>query len=128
MMRAVRRTALLAALILSLGLAGCGGSDDGGSATPTEPAVETSTDTESTSETADGQEVFASAGCAGCHTLSAAGAAGTIGPSLDETEFTTEQIADQVTNGGGAMPAFEDDLTPEQIQAVAEYVFAVAGT
>ena len=33
----------------------------------------------------------------------------------------------QVTNGGGAMPAFKGQLTDAQIQAVSQYVASVAG-
>ncbi|MFZ0343339.1 MAG: c-type cytochrome, partial [Gaiellaceae bacterium] len=32
----------------------------------------------------DGAAIFKGAGCAGCHTLSAAGATGTVGPNLDQ--------------------------------------------
>ena len=34
-------------------------------------------------DVARGKAIFASAGCAGCHTLADAGATGTVGPSLD---------------------------------------------
>jgi cytochrome c551/c552 len=37
----------------------------------------------STGDANAGKAVFASAGCAGCHTLSQAGASGTIGPNLN---------------------------------------------
>jgi mono/diheme cytochrome c family protein len=33
----------------------------------------------------------------------------------------------QVTNGGGAMPAFKDSLDQKQIEAVADYVSSAAG-
>jgi mono/diheme cytochrome c family protein len=33
-----------------------------------------------------------------------------------------EQAATQIRNGGGAMPAFGDRLTAEQIDALAQYV------
>jgi mono/diheme cytochrome c family protein len=36
-------------------------------------------------------------------------------------------VIDRVTNGMGAMPAFEGRLTEEQIQAVADYVSQNAG-
>ena len=37
-------------------------------------------------DAAAGEQVFASAGCGGCHTLSAAGATGTVGPNLDDAQ------------------------------------------
>jgi cytochrome c6 len=74
-----------------------------------------------------GKRVFASAGCGGCHVLADAGSAGTAGPSLDELKPSAEDAAEQVRNGGGGMPAFEDQLTEGEITAVAEYVATVAG-
>ncbi len=54
---------------------------------------------------------------------------GTAGPNLDTiaNALTLPIVVRQVTNGGGAMPAFKGTLTPAQIQAVAKYVIAVAG-
>jgi mono/diheme cytochrome c family protein len=71
---------------------------------------------------AAGKEVFAAAGCASCHTLADAGAAGAIGPNLDEAKPAAELVVDRVTNGMGVMPAFSGQLSEEQIQDVAAYV------
>jgi cytochrome c oxidase subunit 1 len=71
---------------------------------------------------AAGQQVFVASGCGGCHVLSAAGATGTVGPNLDETKPSEALVVDRVTNGAGKMPAFGGQLTPDQIEAVAEYV------
>jgi mono/diheme cytochrome c family protein len=75
----------------------------------------------------DGAAVFAEAGCGSCHTFEAAGATGTIGPNLDEAAPSTDLAIERVTEGMGAMPAFGDQLSPEQIRAVAEYVSQTAG-
>ncbi len=75
----------------------------------------------------DGATIFKGAGCAGCHTLSAAGSTGTIGPNLDQLKPSTAIVEHQVMVGGGKMPAFLGQLTPAQIQAVAEYVSSSAG-
>jgi mono/diheme cytochrome c family protein len=77
--------------------------------------------------TAEGKRVFASAGCGGCHVLADAGSQGTVGPSLDETRPSREAAEEQVRNGGGGMPAFEDQLSEQEIAAVAAYVADVAG-
>jgi cytochrome c6 len=77
-------------------------------------------------DSTDGKTIFA-ANCASCHTLADAGSSGTIGPNLDESQPSVELAVDRVTNGMGNMPAFEGDLTEEQIQAVAEYVAQSAG-
>ncbi len=68
--------------------------------------------------------MFASAGCGGCHTLEAAGSSGSIGPNLDESQPDAALVVERVTNGMGAMPAFEGQLDEQQIQDVAAYVVA----
>jgi mono/diheme cytochrome c family protein len=77
---------------------------------------------------AEGAEVFTS-NCGSCHTLSAAGTSGEVGPDLDELEPDVATVEHQVVNGGGAMPAFgkEGILNAKEIKAVATYVSSVAG-
>ncbi len=75
----------------------------------------------------DGAAIFKGAGCAGCHTLAAAGATGTTGTNLDQLKPSAPVVAHQVMVGGGLMPAFQGQLTPAQIQAVAKYVSTSAG-
>jgi len=72
----------------------------------------------------DGEAIFAEAGCGGCHTLEAAGTSGTVGPNLDDAKPPKELVIERVTNGQGAMPSFKDKYSPEQIEAVADYVVA----
>jgi cytochrome c6 len=77
-----------------------------------------------------GRKVFtevAQPPCALCHALEAAGATGTIGPSLDELKPDRQRVVDMVKQGAGAMPAFEGKLTAEQIDAVAAYVAKATG-
>jgi cbb3-type cytochrome c oxidase subunit III len=74
-----------------------------------------------------GAQVFANNGCGGCHTLAAAGAAGNVGPNLDEAKPSKELVVDRVTNGQGAMPSFKDQYSAEQIAAVADFVVASTG-
>jgi mono/diheme cytochrome c family protein len=76
---------------------------------------------------AQGKQVFASAGCGGCHTLKDAGSTGNVGPNLDQLKPSKDRVAHQVEVGGGAMPAFKGQLSAGQIQAVAAYVSSVAG-
>jgi mono/diheme cytochrome c family protein len=76
----------------------------------------------------EGKEVFASAGCGSCHTLADAGSTGQIGPNLDDAKPSEELVVDRVTNGQGAMPPFKDQLSAEQIDAVAAYVASAAGS
>jgi mono/diheme cytochrome c family protein len=107
------------------GLPARGGTEAGGS---TNPGGGTSTGGGTTTtgggEKPDGEAIFASAGCVGCHTLEAAGATGNVGPNLDDAKPPKELVVERVTNGQGAMPPFKDSLSPEEIQAVADYVVA----
>lgn len=72
---------------------------------------------------ADDPKALFTSNCAGCHTFAAAGTKGTVGPNLDQISLTADGIAEQIRNGGGGMPPFEGQLTDEQIQALAEFVF-----
>jgi cbb3-type cytochrome c oxidase subunit III len=74
----------------------------------------------------NGKAIFSSQ-CSGCHTLKAAGAAGTIGPNLDTLKPSLARVQRQVTNGGSVMPAFKSKLTQAQIAAVATFVSSSAG-
>jgi len=73
-------------------------------------------------EAKTGEAIFAEAGCGSCHVLEVAGATGNVGPSLDETKPSKELVVDRVTNGKGAMPAFKDSYSADEIDAVADYV------
>ncbi len=117
---------LLAVAALALGA--CGGDDgddEAGGGGTTAPAATAPADTgggDTAEGEADGAEVFANAGCGNCHTLADAGATGAVGPNLDELQPEEDQVAEQVRNGGGGMPAFEGQLSDAEIEAVAQYV------
>jgi mono/diheme cytochrome c family protein len=123
-MNAVRvrilRTIAVACVAFMVGLGGtaCGGGDDNEATT----AEDTTTGQETT---AVGREVFV-ANCGTCHTLSDAGTSGSIGPALDGGGYSVDRVEEQVRNGGGAMPAFEDTLSDEEIAEVAAYVAAAS--
>jgi mono/diheme cytochrome c family protein len=119
-------------------IATCSGNTDCGvTATGSQPAPAPTTTSSGTtpaapsggagSAAAQGKQVFASAGCGGCHTLKDAGSNGNVGPNLDQLKPDAATVAHQVTVGGGAMPAFKGRLSSTQIQAVAAYVSSVAG-
>jgi cytochrome c oxidase subunit I len=119
----VRALALvLVAGALVLAAAGCGSGDSGGTSDSTTTTTTTTAAGGGSGDAAAGKEVFASAGCGGCHTLSAAGSTGSVGPNLDDVSPSFDKVVTQVTNGGGAMPSFKDDLTEQQIQDVAAFV------
>ena len=125
----MRRSVLIALLlVLTVGLAGCGGGEE---VSPTPETIEGTLPEATTEESpgsdlegdaAAGESIFAENGCGSCHTLEAAGASGSIGPNLDESQPDFELAVDRITNGAGAMPAFGDQLEPQQIADVAAYV------
>ena len=123
-MRRLRLTTLVAALALAV--AGCGGDDDDGDTAAATGGGDTAAATDG-GGAADGEAVFASAGCGGCHTLEAAGSSGQTGPNLDELQPSQDQVAQQVREGGGGMPSFEDQLSDDEIDAVAQFVSESAG-
>jgi mono/diheme cytochrome c family protein len=103
-----------------------------GEAIPAEPAPGETTTGATPEAGADadvvaGKEVFASAGCGGCHTLADAGSSGNVGPNLDEAKPPSDLVVTRVTNGKGVMPPFKGQLTEQEIKDVAAYVSSVAG-
>ena len=131
---AMRRSFLVLALLLtSLVLVAAGCSE--GEVTATPETVEGTIPEETTGggnadlpaleltgDAAAGEEVFASSGCGACHTLSAAGSSGTVGPNLDEAAPSYELAVERITLGQGGMPAFGEQLEPQQIADVAAFV------
>ena len=110
---------------------------------PSEPkAAETGTTTQanqppppaSTGDPAAGKAVFVSQNCGSCHTFSAAGSTGAVGPNLDDAlkgkaaAFVRESIVDpnkQIAKGfqPNIMPAdFGQKLTPKQIQDLVAFL------
>ena len=133
-LRAMRRPLLVLALLLTtVALAAAGCSEGEVTATPetvegTIPEETTGGGNEDlpalelTGDATAGEEVFASGGCGACHTLSAAGSSGTVGPNLDEAAPSYELAVERVTLGQGGMPAFGEQLEPQQIADVAAFV------
>ena len=59
---------------------------------------------------ATGPSLWSQAGCGSCHTLSAAGSSGTVGPNLDDLR-----------------PSFSGSLASSEIQRLADWVASAAG-
>jgi mono/diheme cytochrome c family protein len=136
----VRHRTVIAAATAAVGvlgaivLAGCGGE---GVTTPT-PNTVVGTVSSAPSfpivpafhkkgDATKGSAVFAGNGCAGCHTLNAAHATGTVGPNLDQLKPDYRAVTAQVTNGGPGMTAFKSTLSSQQIADVAAYVVNSTG-
>ena len=72
-----------------------------------------------------GLALFNSYSCSACHVLADAGAAGSIGPSLDRNPgLTRAHTINVITNGQGAMPAFAGQISDAEIAALADYIVA----
>lgn len=118
------RAVLITTLVLSaaLGLSACGFGEQSISVSEDSPSYR-------------GAELFA-ANCAGCHTLSAAGAEGTgnrgtrvMGPNLNQRDVTYESALYAIQNGGysGAiMP--QNIVVGEDAEQVARFLAKYAGS
>ena len=109
-----------------------GATETGGGEAETGGATETGGETETGGggggggDAEAGKEVFTSAGCVSCHTLSDAGATGTVGPNLDAAHPSASLVAERVRDGKGVMPSFAGELDDAEIAAVAAYVSRAA--
>jgi mono/diheme cytochrome c family protein len=92
-----------------------------GETTPGETTPGETTPAGGGGDAAAGKQVFIDH-CGVCHVLQDAGTSGAVGPNLDEAKPDEALTRDRVENGKGAMPAFKDQLTPEQIDDVVAYV------
>jgi len=71
-----------------------------------------------------GKEIFLNAGnCATCHSLKDAGSNAMVGPNLNEIRPDIGRVKNAVLNGIGVMPAYQDILSNEEIDAVSHYVY-----
>jgi mono/diheme cytochrome c family protein len=101
----VRATRLVAVALATALVAGCGGG--------------------ATSGQLSGHRIFVTAGCGHCHTLRAAGTHGSAGPDFDTSErLTTAQIRRAIVSGVNGMPSYAGRLSPRQIEAVSEFLYA----
>jgi cytochrome c6 len=75
----------------------------------------------------DNPKLLFQSSCGSCHVLADAETQGTVGPNLDQARPQLQQAIRQITNGGGGMPPFKDQLTEKQIRDLAQYLVRVAG-
>jgi len=119
----VRAVAITSTVIaIAFGLSACGFGEDGISVSESSPEYK-------------GAELFA-ANCAGCHTLSAAGAEGTgnrgtrvQGPNLDQRTLSHEEALFAIQNGGASgaiMP--QNIVVGDEAEEVASFVAKYAGS
>ena len=74
-----------------------------------------------------GKIIFLGQGnCVACHTLADAKSVANIGPNLNQIRPDINRVIVAVTNGIGVMPAYQGELTEEEIESVAHYVSVAA--
>ena len=121
---------LLLVALTSFVVAGCsGGSEAKKEGTSTEKAKSESNEAEgeSAEEATEVNEaevtdpaVLYTNNCGACHGHDGSGV---VGPAINGTSLTAEQIQKTVENGGQSMPKFRGgELTEEQIKIIANYV------
>ena len=71
-----------------------------------------------------GRIIFLETGnCAACHALADAASDSNIGPNLNQIRPDIGRVINAVTNGIGVMPSYINEISEEEIEAVAYYVF-----
>ncbi|TQR11007.1 c-type cytochrome [Psychrobacillus soli] len=89
-----------------------------------ESATDEATEGETVSSVDAGLALYTNS-CIACHGNQ--GANGQNGSNLQDSKFaeSRENVIDRITNGGATMPPFKDSLTPEEIEAIADYIVTV---
>jgi mono/diheme cytochrome c family protein len=129
----MRRLILLG--LVAFALAGCGKAEV---VSPT-PETVIGTVAQAPTGSAAGKAIFASKGCAGCHTYKPAGATGKVGPDLDNlaadakkahkgalADYVKQSIEDPaayiVPGFPNAMPPFKGQLTDQQLGDLVKFL------
>jgi mono/diheme cytochrome c family protein len=68
-----------------------------------------------------GRKLFR-ANCGGCHTLTAAGTHGRVGPNLNSDDLSYATVVWMVQNGDSVMPGFRGVIKPVEIRNIAAFV------
>jgi cytochrome c oxidase subunit 2 len=110
MVRAVKLRTLALSGLVCLSVLAISSCDGGGPAAPSDPVL------------AEGQRVYNSR-CSSCHGKSGNGGSAPKLKDVIADRYSVEQHTAIVVNGagGGRMPAFGKELTPEEIDAVVRY-------
>lgn len=111
-------------IVLIVVITACGSSDDNNGNNAADNgdnnAAENGDNNGNGETTADGEEIY-KGNCMTCHGDEGQG---TSGPALKGDDFAADHdnVVKQVKEGGGGMPAFEDQLSEDEIDAVAKYI------
>lgn len=115
-----RRIGALFVAPMVLALAACGGASSG-EATPKPPAATAAS--ESNPAFVKAQELFTANKCISCHGVDLAGRAGAkTNLTKVGSQMTKEQIAGQIQNGGGGMPAYSSKLSEEEVGLLSDWL------
>ncbi|KIL42344.1 hypothetical protein SD70_01295 [Gordoniibacillus kamchatkensis] len=113
--------AALAAIAVALAACGGAGAKAGGGAASGKEAA-----AGPLAQTSEPVQALYKATCQACHGADLAGRAGPV-TNLQHvgSKLTEEQIAAQITRGGGNMPGFGNKLKPDEVAALAAWLAAV---
>ena len=101
-------------LMLVLVISACSGDNNNDGASDEQDGSEK---TAQNGDASSGEAIYES-NCMSCH---GADGEGENGPDLTgESDY--DEVVDQVKKGGGSMPAFEDDLSEQEINDVAAFI------
>ncbi|MCU6711719.1 cytochrome c [Paenibacillus sp. J5C_2022] len=108
----------IAILSLLLAIAACGGNNKANNGAGTNTGEQNG----AAVDAAEAEAVYKQ-NCVGCHAVDLAGKAG---PNLQKVgaKLTTEQIHTRISNGGGGMPAYKDQLSKDEIDALTNWLAA----
>jgi cytochrome c oxidase cbb3-type subunit 3 len=81
---------------------------------------------------AEGEQLFLSTGCVGCHGMDGKGMTAVGAPNLTDDVWLyggdAGTLRETVTNGrAGQMPAFQDKLGEQRVRLLAAYVLKLSG-
>lgn len=113
---------IIIAFALAAFIIACGSDDSAQSEAPASSSTTASAEPETPA--ADGKAIYKQY-CVACHGLYGdMGASGAF--NLQESELPIEERVNVITNGRNVMTPFKSILSPEEIQAVAEYTLELS--
>lgn len=131
-MRISKWLMLLAVVAIVIGLSACGGNktnqDDAGMNNDGQGAgnggTETDANTGGANVDAAAAEAIYKKNCIGCHAVDLAGG---VGPNLQKVgaKISVDEIKAKIANGAGGMPAYKDQLSEVEIDALSNWLAAM---
>ena len=71
----------------------------------------------------EGATLISDSGCTSCHNFGGGGAQ--VGPGIEAISEDLDAVRTQIAQGGGGMPAYQGQLTDEQITTISEWIIGL---